>query len=181
MSKSQVTPERHLCQFNQDNFKNLSIKRSYENSRCCNLIILLFILMLGFKINLGPMGDFLSILMQLCQFRRFVFIGYYTLYCTIRKYIWTSTQLEKPYWTSPQASLIWLFKLCTSEMYNNLFIIYLSFTLKYIVFVLLAVVNIIKIRRVCMQAWYPVFNSLQKLKSETRLASFSAHVPNRPI
>ena len=39
-----------------------------------------------------------------------IFIGYYTFYCTIREYIWTSTQLGKSYWASP----IWLFKLCTS-------------------------------------------------------------------
>jgi len=29
-----------------------------------------------------------------------ILIGYQTFYCTIREYIWTSSQLEKSYWTS---------------------------------------------------------------------------------
>ena len=37
-------------------------------------------------------------------------IGYYTFYCTIREYIWTSTQLEKLYWTSRVNPLV--YKLC---------------------------------------------------------------------
>ena len=29
-----------------------------------------------------------------------ILIGYLTVFCTIRLYIWTSTQLGKSYWTS---------------------------------------------------------------------------------